>query len=164
MKKFNYILLPFVVMLTILVSTFLACSRTPSEKTYKIGLSQCSDDAWRTKMNQEMRRELLFYPNMELTILSAGSSNEQQCQDIDALIAQNIDLLIVSPNEADGVTDAVSRAYDKGIPVIVADRKVNGEKYTAFIGGDNYNVGRMMANFVVDALPKGGVKYWKWVD
>lgn len=156
MKKYNLFIIPALVVLAVLATSIVACTRTSSKPTFKIGLSQCADDEWRTKMNQEMRRELLFYPNMELTILQADNSTEQQCKDIDSLVNMGIDLLIVSPNEADGVTDAVSRAFDMGIPVIMADRRVNGEKYTAFIGGDNYNVGTMMGQYVAETLPNGG--------
>ena len=126
-------------------------SCTHHEPHYRIGLSQCSDDAWRTKMNEEMRRELLFYPEMDLCIRSANSDSRQQSLDIDSFIVERVDLLIVSPNEADGLTDAVSRAYDAGIPVIIADRRVHGDKYTAFIGGDNVQVGHILADYISDS-------------
>lgn len=125
-------------------------------RRYRIGVSQCSNDAWRTKLNEEMRRELLFHPEVELEVLSADDDNDKQSADIDYFIAQGVDLLIVSPNEAAKLTPAVSRAFDAGIPVIVADRKVTGEKYTAFIGGDNEEVGRLMGQYVRMALPDGG--------
>lgn len=123
---------------------------------YRIGVSQCSSDAWRTKLNEEMRRELLFHPEIELEVRSADDDNTRQAADIDYFIAKGVDLLIVSPNEAAKLTPAVSKAYDAGIPVIVADRNVTGEKYTAFIGGDNVAVGHLMGRYVHMALPKGG--------
>lgn len=85
-------------------------------------------------MDEEMVRELLFHENMHLSIRSANDCSEIQSLQIDSFISEGVDLLIVSPNEADGLTAAVSRAYDAGIPVIVADRRVHGNKYTAFIG------------------------------
>ncbi len=131
----------------VLAMVFAACSHTPNAK-YIIGVSQCSDDAWRTKMNEEMNRELIFHSDMTLRIRQAQDNSELQCAQIDSFIAEQVDLLIVSPNEAEEVKPAVSRAYDAGIPVIVADRQVTGEKYTAFIGGDNYAVGKLMAEYV----------------
>lgn len=132
------------------------CGQQGSEKTYRIGVSQCSDDAWRTKLNEEMQRELLFHPEISLEVRSANDDNEQQAADIDYFIKEKVDLLIVSPNEAVVLTPAVSKAYDAGIPVIVADRKVTGEKYTAFIGGDNLAVGQLMAQSLTMMLPEGG--------
>lgn len=124
-------------------------SRTPQ---YHIGVSQCLDDAWRQKMNYEMERELLLHPDMSLSRRIAYGSNELQCAQIDSFIKERVDLLIVSPNEAKQVQPAVTRAYRAGIPVIVADRRVPGDEWTAFIGGDNYKVGRLMAQWVMEKL------------
>ena len=139
-------------MRNIIVSIVLLCllmtgcnSRTPQ---YRIGVSQCLDDAWRQKMNYEMERELLLHPDMTLSRRIAYGSNELQCAQIDSFIRERVDLLIVSPNEAEQVKPAVTRAYRAGIPVIVADRRVTGDEWTAFIGGDNYKVGRLMAQWV----------------
>ena len=140
MKKF-LLFLPFVLM---------ACSARQPQ--YRIGVSQCLDDAWRQKMNYEMERELLLHPDMHLTHRIAYGSNELQCAQIDSFIRERVDLLIVSPNEAEQVKPAVTRAYRAGIPVIVADRRVTGDEWTAFIGGDNYKVGQLMAKWVIGKL------------
>ena len=118
------------------------------EARYKIGVSQCLDDAWRQKMNYEMERELLLHPDMSLSRRIAYGSNELQCAQIDSFISERVDLLIVSPNEAEQVKPAVTRAFRAGIPVIVADRRVTGDEWTAFIGGDNYKVGQLMGRWV----------------
>lgn len=130
-------------------------SRTPQ---YRIGVSQCLDDAWRQKMNYEMERELLLHPDMTLSRRIAYGSNELQCAQIDSFIRERVDLLIVSPNEAEQVKPAVTRAYRAGIPVIVADRRVTGDEWTAFIGGDNYKVGRLMAQWVIGKASDKGSK------
>ena len=117
-------------------------------KQYHIGLSQCFDDAWRQKMNAEMERELLMHPDMSITKRIAYGNNELQCAQIDSFIAEGVDLIIISPNEAEQVKPAVSRAYNIGIPVIVADRRVPGDEWTAFIGGDNYGAGMLMAKWI----------------
>ena len=133
-----------------------AChSRTPQ---YRIGVSQCLDDAWRQKMNYEMERELLLHPDMTLSRRIAYGSNELQCAQIDSFICERVDLLIVSPNEAEQVKPAVTKAYRAGIPVIVADRRVPGDEWTAFIGGDNYKVGRLMAQWAMGKAKEYGVK------
>ena len=141
-------------MRNIVISTFVlllvltGCSTRQHQ--YRVGVSQCLDDAWRQKMNEEMDRELLLHPEMTLTRRVAYGSNEIQCAQIDSFIQERVDLLIVSPNEAEAVKPAVSRAYRAGIPVIVADRRVTGNEWTAFIGGDNYRVGELMAEWVND--------------
>lgn len=142
-------------LLFLFICLFASCAEDDGHK-YRIGVSQCSTDAWRTKLNEEMRRELLFHPEISLEVRTADNDNERQAADIDYFIAQHIDLLVVSPNEAAQLTPAVSRAFDAGIPVIVADRKVTGEKYTAFVGGDNLAVGRLMGQYLLMQLPQGG--------
>ncbi len=117
---------------------------------YRVGVSQCLDDAWREKMNQEMERELLLNPGMTLHTRVANGSNILQCVQIDSFIAEKVDLLIVSPNEAEEVKPAVTRAYRSGIPVIVADRRVTGDEWTAFIGGDNRRVGELMGEWLTN--------------
>ena len=100
-------------------------------------------------MNFEMERELLLHPDLTITTRMAQGNNELQCAQIDSFIAERIDLLIVSPNEAEEVKPAITRAYRAGIPVVIADRRVTGNDYTAFIGGDNHNVGQLMADWVI---------------
>jgi len=154
MKRHLYriiILLPLLAVAFCIVS----CGETTTAD-YRIGVSQCSDDAWRTKLNEEMRRELLFYPGVTLEVRSADDDNERQARDIDYFIRQGVDLLVVSPNRADSLTPAVSKAFDAGIPVIVADRKVTGDKYTAFVGGDNLEVGKLQGEYLQRVLPRGG--------
>lgn len=128
---------------------FLTPSCTDNQRTYRIGVSQCLNDAWREKMNSEMERELLHYSDMELSTRVANGDNLLQCMQIDSFIAEGVDLLVVSPNEAYAVRPAVTRAYRAGIPVIVADRRVLGNEWTAFIGGDNRKVGQLMGEWVV---------------
>ena len=139
---------------TLLVAAaFLTACNTPQPQ-YKIGVSQCLDDAWRQKMNYEMERELLLHAAMALDRRLDDGSNELQCAQIDSFIRERVDLLIVSPNEAEQVKPAVTRAYRAGIPVIVADRRVTGDEWTAFIGGDNYKVGQLMAEWVREQCTK----------
>ena len=138
------------ILLFLLSLVLVAC--TARQPQFRIGVSQCLDDAWRQKMNYEMERELLLHPDMHLTHRIAYGSNELQCAQIDSFIRERVDLLIVSPNEAEQVKPAVTRAYRAGIPVIVADRRVTGDEWTAFIGGDNYKVGQLMAKWVIGKL------------
>lgn len=144
------------IIVSIVALCLLVTACTSHEPQFRIGVSQCLDDAWRQKMNYEMERELLLHPDMVLSRRIAYGSNELQCAQIDSFIAERVDLLIVSPNEAEAVKPAVTRAYRAGIPVIVADRRVTGDEWTAFIGGDNYKVGSLMAQWITSQLSSLG--------
>lgn len=133
----------------IAILLFTACQRQV-EKPFVIGVSQCSDDAWRQRMNKELETELIFHPDLILHIRQAKASSAIQCAQIDSFIAEKIDLLIVSPNEAVEVQPAVARAYRAGIPVVIADRRVSGGEWTAFVGGDNQQVGRELGKWILN--------------
>lgn len=123
---------------------------------YRIGVSQCSDDEWRHKMNNEMVREALFYEGVEVEIRTAKDNNRNQIEDIKYFIDKKVDLLIVAPNEAAAITPVVEKAYQQGIPVVVVDRKILSDKYTAFIGADNYEIGRDVGQYIINRLDQKG--------
>lgn len=136
----------------ILIYAFILTACTSQQRHYKIGVSQCSDDIWREKQNSELRMGAYFHRNVELCFAAAYDSDERQVQQIDSLVATGIDLLIVAPNQVATISPAIDRAYDKGIPVIVFERKTNSQKYTAYMGADNYEMGRVMGDYIASRL------------
>ncbi len=142
--------------LIVLIVLFSGCSRPDK---FVIGVSQCSDDEWRSKMNREMLRESSLYDGtVEVEIKTANDDTEQQKRDILYFIERNVDVLVVAPNEAAPLTPVVEKAFDLGIPVIVVDRKILSDKYTAFVGADNYEIGKIAGEYIVSVLKgKGSV-------
>ena len=133
-----------------LATLFISCS---ADKTkYRIGVSQCSDDIWRDKQNAELRMGAYFHDNVELKFAAAYDSDERQVQQIDSLVSSGIDLLVVAPNQVQTISPAIDRAYDKGIPVIVFERKTSSQKFTALISADNYEMGHVMGEHIVSRL------------
>lgn len=116
----------------------------PAEgKTFLIGMSQANKgEPWRQAMNDQIAIAAEAYPEFEVVFADAAQNNAKQVADVENFIQQGVDLLIISPNEAAPLTDVVAKAYDQGIPVIVLDRKVNGDKFTMWIGADNVLIGR----------------------
>ena len=143
---------------TILTITLLLLLTACQEQKprYAIGVSQCSEDIWRDKQNAELRMGAYIQGHVELRFASAYDSDERQIQQIDSLVATGIDLLIVAPNQVATISPAIDRAYDKGIPVIVFERKTNSRKYTAFISADNYEMGRTMGEYIARQLKGKG--------
>lgn len=125
---------------------------------FRIGVAQCSDDSWRHKMNDEILREAMFYDGVAVEIRSAGDDNRKQAEDVRYFMDKGVDLLIISANEAAPMTPVVEEVYQKGIPVILIDRKILSDKYTAYIGADNYEIGRAVGNYIASSLQgKGNV-------
>ena len=142
----NYLLLSILCLAGILMSC------TQKHTRYRIGVSQCSDDEWRHKMNNEIVREALFYDGVEVEIRTAKDNNRNQRADIKYFIDKKVDLLIVAPNEAAAITPVVEKAYRQGIPVVVIDRKILSDKYTAFVGADNYEIGKDVGQYILNRL------------
>ena len=132
--------------------TTLLVSCSGGKEKYRIGISQCSADIWRDKQNAELKMGAYFHDGVELKFAAAYDSDERQVQQIDSLVNDGIDLLIVAPNQVQTISPAIDRAYDKGIPVIVFERKTSSRKYTAFISADNYEMGRVMGNYIISRL------------
>lgn len=127
------------------------------KKVYKIGVSQCSDDDWRTKMNEEIMREMILHDDAVVEIRSANDNTEKQIEDLRYFADNGFDIIIAAPNEADALTSVITDIYNKGIPVLIFDRDVNGNDYTAFQGADNVAIGRSVAE-EVDHMTNGDAR------
>jgi putative DNA-binding response regulator/sensor histidine kinase len=149
MKQWLYIL--------IFTLLFSACSDNNTKK-YVIGVSQCSEDIWRDKLNDELIMSTYQHDNVSLKFASANDNDKLQKQQIEQFIKEGVNLLIVSPNQIHTISSVIDKAYDAGIPVILFDRKTDSKKYTAFIGADNYEAGHEMGLFIAHQLGgKGSV-------
>lgn len=136
----------------LILITLLSSSCYKQNEKFVIGVSQCSDDAWRHTMNEEMLREASIIGGIDLIIKTAYDNNERQIRDIEEFINSNINLLIVAPNEAEPLTPIVEKVMDKGIPVVLVDRKIASQKYTAFVGADNYQIGKEVGAYIAKLL------------
>lgn len=141
-------LLSYSLILAILLS-LTGCSE---DKIYRIGVSQCSYDDWRVKLNDEINREIMFHEDARVEIRSADDSSAKQIEDINYFVDNGFDIIIVSPNEAAALTPTIKAVYDRGIPIVIFDRDINGDSYTARIGTDNYALGKSAAHYALHLL------------
>ena len=120
-----------------------------------IGFSQCIDqDIWRKSMDHTMEVEASLHPNVQLTILNANRQAKKQISDIEKFIKDKVDVIIISPFESDSIVPVIEKAFALNIPVIIIDRKVNTTNYSAYLGADNVEVGRIVGRHIV-SLSKG---------
>ena len=136
----------------IILCSLLLCSCGNKPKKYIIGVSQCSMDTWREKLNSELRTAEYLNDSVEVRLASADDDNDSQLSQINYFIDQGVSLLIVSPNQVNAISPALERAQQKGIPVILVDRKTQSKKYTAFIGCDNYLLGKLVGDYIAQRL------------
>lgn len=143
-------------LIPLLAMACLLCVSCRSEKTYRIGVSQCSADDWRNKMNEEIMREMMFHPEATVEIRSADDSNEKQIADIRYFRDNGFDIILAAPNEANAITPVIKETYESGLPVVIFDRDINGDSYTAYIGVDNRAIGRSAAQYAGNLTGAGG--------
>jgi ribose transport system substrate-binding protein len=157
-KKAISILLTAAMGVSVLAAGTVTVSAAEKKDKYVIGMSQCNlGEPWRVAMNDQIAMAAEKHPEFEVIFADAAQDNSKQIADIENFVQMGVDLIIASPNEATPLTNAVSAAYDAGIPVILLDRKIDGDKYTQFIGADNVDMGRIAGEYVADTLlPDGG--------
>jgi len=120
---------------------------------WTIGMSQCNlGEPWRVQMNLDIKNTSEKYPEIKVIFKDAQNNSLKQRAQIEEYSSAGVDLIIVSPKEAAPLTPPVAAAFDKGIPVIVLDRRVLGDKYTCFIGADNKKIGKSAGEWIVKRL------------
>lgn len=134
--------------LSITLSALLTGCRGKAQ--YRIAVSQCNDNVWRDKQNKELEASQYLNDSVSLSIVSAYGDWKRQVKQIDSLIDEGVDMIMLSPSVTDKITPAVDRAMEKGIPVVIFDRKIDSENYTAFLGGDNMSIGREIGEIICE--------------
>jgi ribose transport system substrate-binding protein len=121
------------------------------KEKFLVGLSQAT-------MNHPLRIAMVegnvnyakeHYPDMEIVWTDGNNTSSKQVRDVEDLIARGIDLLIIAPITAEGLTDICATAMEKGIPVVTLDRNVN-TPVTCFIGAENYPMGELAAKWLIN--------------
>lgn len=150
-KQSKYLILTSVIISLLTMLMLVGCVGS-SHRKYVIGVSQCSEDSWRAKLQDELQRATYFNENVELHFASADDDNLVQRAQIDSLVNMGIDLLIVSPNQVNTLSTVIDNALSHDIPVILFDRKTDSFNHTAFMGADNYRIGEMIGEYVAGQL------------
>lgn len=134
------------------LSLFVSCERETTGDKIRVGFSQAmSNDDWRRSMNNSMLLQASLNPNIELIIRDANYDVEKQIDQLEELIKDSLDIIIVSPIQSKPITSVVEKALELGIPVLVVDRKTEDQKYTAYLGADNIEVGRNAAKEIISS-------------
>lgn len=140
----------FILLNISLVFSFFSCNRNKDKDKIHIGFSQAmTNDDWRRSMNNSMKLQASMNPEIDLQIKDANYDVLTQIKQIDELIADSVDVLIVSPIQSKPITAVVKKAIKAGIPVLVVDRKTEGQQYTAYVGADNIEIGRNAAKEII---------------
>jgi len=138
----------FTLFIVVVLST-ISCDNKKNDN-YVIGISQYSGGIWHYVVNDEMQRQAASFQNIDLDIKTTNYNTAEQIEHIEQFIADKVDLIIVSPNDGDSLNEVVSRAYNSGIPVILLNRRITSDNYTAYIGIDNQTLGGNLGKYAND--------------
>jgi ribose transport system substrate-binding protein len=129
------------------------------ERVYTIGMSQCNlGEPWRVQMNEDIKNAAAKHPNLKVVFKDAQNDTLKQRAHVEELVSSKVDLIVISPKEAQPLTEPVAKAMAAGVPVIVLDRALLGDKFTCFIGANNKKIGKAAGEWIVKTLGgKGNV-------
>lgn len=153
MKKYGLIAVLVLIAAVLFANGGAEAPAEGGEEQFVIGMSQCNlGEPWRVQMNADVKKEAEKYPELKVVYKDAQNDTLKQRSHVEEFISMGVDLMIISPKEAQPLTDPVAKAMDAGIPVIVLDRDLVKDNYTQFIGADNVKIGRALGTWVVDQL------------
>ncbi|MCG2797373.1 MAG: ABC transporter substrate-binding protein [Cellulomonas sp.] len=128
------------------------------QDSYTIGFSaQQSDHPWTIAFNNSIEDEAKARGH-KIVVTDAQGSTAKQVSDVESLIAQGVDVIIISPREEKPLAEVTLKAKAAGIPVFIVDRAVDktvavaGEDYVSYIGSDFYAEGKAAGEWLVTKL------------
>jgi ribose transport system substrate-binding protein len=122
-------------------------------RQYTIGMSQCNlGEPWRVQMNADVRAAAEKHPEIKMIFKDAQNDALKQRAHVEELVSAGVNAIIISPKEAQPLTEPVAKAVEAGIPVIVLDRRVLGDRFTCFIGADNKVIGKAAGKWIAKKL------------
>lgn len=92
----------------------------------------------------------------DVKVQSANGDDVRQVNDVQSLITEGVDVIVIAPHNGDAMAKAVNLAHDAGIPVLSYDRLIRNCDLDLYMTFDNFRVGELQAQYLVDALAKAG--------
>lgn len=125
-------------------------SDTKEQKKFKIGLSiDTTNQPWRAGLVRDVTEEAKKHPEIELIVTDGQGTSSKQISDVEDLITKGVDVILISPHEGQPLTPVTAQAFKKGIPILVLDRELEGDQFTAFIGANNISIGKQAGEYVL---------------
>ena len=113
-------------------------------------------EPWMVQMDEDIKMAAAEYPNddypVKITVQykdAQGDALLHRAQ-VEECIVAVVDAILISPVEADPLTEPIAEAMDAGIPVFLVGRNVNGEKFTQYIGTDEWALGYAVGQWIVE--------------
>ena len=131
---------------------------TDALKGKKIGCSIVyKGDEWCSTVANALEMFAEHY-GASLTCEDGDMNDETQTKQIENMIANGVDLILIDPVTADGCNEALMKAVEKKIPIILYDSTwVNSDQYAVTsVSWDQYQTGVVVGNYLLDYIRKKG--------
>lgn len=149
-KKILFILL--------ILPVVFSCNKTNEDSSgVRIGFSAASDTFLLERWDRDIKIFMASAREYDAEVIFAKSPGNAmgQIPQIQYLLEQNIDVLVVIPEDMEMLSGIIKKILDKGIPVLSYDRPVMNVPITGYVSFDNKEVGRLLAGALISKVPSG---------
>lgn len=145
----------------ILLSVLLFLSCTPKDKSDKeiirIGFSAASETFLLERWDRDIKIFMHTARELGAEVIFAKSPGNavDQIPQIQYLLKENIDVLVVIPQDKALLGGVIQKTIDRGIPVLSYDRPIMDVPITGYVSFDNHEVGRLLSSALISRVPMG---------
>lgn len=118
----------------------------------KIGISMPTQSLERWSRDGSYLEQQFKDAGYETEVTYSDNDSNRQVNDIQNMIADDVDLLIVAAIDGEALNTAMDDAAKAGIPVISYDRLILNDAVSYYVSFDNYTVGKLQGEYIVDQL------------
>ena len=127
-------------------------SGSNSGETKKVGLSMPTQSLERWNRDGSYLDEQFKSAGYETILTYSDNDTNRQVNDIQNMIAEGVDLLVISAIDGEALNTVMNEAGEDGIPVIAYDRLIMNDNASYYVSFDNYTVGTLQGQYIVDTL------------
>ncbi len=147
-----------IIFVLLILPVLFSCNKKNEESSrVRIGFSAASDTFLLERWDRDIKIFMAAAREYDAEVIFAKSPGNAmgQIPQIQYLIEQNINVLVVIPEDMEMLSGIIKKTLDKGIPVLSYDRPVMNVPITGYVSFDNKEVGRLLAGALIKEVPRG---------
>lgn len=136
-------------------------AEAPAAEAIKVGvLMKTMSDTFSNKLGESIKAYAAeTYADVELYLMDGQADVAKQISQAEDLIAKQVDVIVLNPQDADGSAQVLDLAAEAGIPVIEVNTETVRTDYVSYVGSNDVMAGEIMGNFVMEQLGEAGGQY-----
>lgn len=127
-------------------------AETPAAEGGKIGISMPTQSLERWNRDGAYLDEQFKAAGFETILTYSDNDSGKQVNDIQNMLADGVNLLVVAAIDGEALNTAMNEAAEANVPVISYDRLILNDAVSYYVSFDNYTVGKLQGEFIVDTL------------